>query len=548
MNPMETKRKKNIAFLVVLTGLFISCKSQSEKVVLFDFVPDSLSKEQQQYEAYLDTAHLSIWYMHKMGQNVGDTFFHISLDKKQQMVYVYNFLSAQVRFVSLKQLSKIPIYSIYYHNHDSVFIFYDRPTVYKHKIDTDFVLIDSHGDIMDAYSLNNVPYIYNGTYYNSLYYSDDKMKCRIINGKIIIPFAMFRPQVFHPEKDFKLLPLLALYDLENHTCRMLDITYPKKDEGKCYERRLMPTNVHTDWYGMKKEKLLVSFPYTPNLYLYDITTDSLYSAGGGECVFQNTDSASMKKGMDYDAYYFYMPVWCESSRCYARSIRKYHNGKPEKTLFVQLLDSNLRSLGYLCENDHFYTPYYSNGSWRAKSKDDNLIYEVSLSGKTVICPVDEFMKKYKPAATVLPDGKIPVNVFFANIGIPIKKDNIILIINMNYPCGHCLEYLLGEMRQHQKEYEEHGVYFVLLERAGENYADILLRQYGLESAANVMVDRRHYPSVLLNGKGIDDEYYRFFRITDRGAAVRLSTATKMPSDFKELIKNEVFNSKTNNND
>ena len=329
---------------------------------------------------------------------------------------------------------------------------------------------------------------------------------------------------------------------------MLDITYPKKDEGKCYERQLMPTNVHTDWYGMKKEKLLVSFPYTPNLYLYDITTDSLYSAGGGECVFQNTDSASMKKGMDYDAYYFYMPVWCESSRCYARSIRKYHNGKPEKTLFVQLLDSNLRSLGYLCENDHFYTPYYSNGSWRAKSKDDNLIYEVSLSGKTVICPVDEFMKRYKPAATVMPDGKIPVNVFFANIGIPIKKDNIILIINMNYPCGHCLEYLLGEMRQHQKEYEEHGVYFVLLERAGENYADILLRKYGLENAANVMVDRRHYPSVVLNGKGIDDESYRFFLITDKGAIVRTSSAAKMPTDFKELIKNEVFNSKTNNNE
>ena len=33
-----------------------------------------------------------------------------------------------------------------------------------------------------------------------------------------------------------------------------------------------------------------------------------------------------------------------------------------------------------------------------------------------------------------------------------------------------------------------------------------------------------------------------------GAAVRVSTATKMPTDFKELIKNEVFNSKNNNNE
>ncbi|MBQ2489920.1 MAG: hypothetical protein II525_08950, partial [Bacteroidales bacterium] len=182
------------------------------------------------------------------------------------------------------------------------------------------------------------------------------------------------------------------------------------------------------------------------------------------------------------------------------------------------------------------------------SKDDNLIYEVSLSEKTVICPVDEFMKKYKPAATVLPDGKTPVNVFFKNLGIPIKNNNIILIININYPCGHCLEYLLDEMRQHQNEYEAHGVYFVLLERAGENYADILLRKYGLENAANVIVDRRHYPSVILNGKGIDDENYRFFLITDKGVIARTSSSARMPTDFKELIKNEVFNSKTNNNE
>ena len=98
------------------------------------------------------------------------------------------------------------------------------------------------------------------------------------------------------------------------------------------------------------------------------------------------------------------------------------------------------------------------------------------------------------------------------------------------------------------KYEAHGVYFVLLERAGETFADNLLKQYGLENAANVKVDRRHYPSVVLNGKGIDDESYRFFLITDKGAIARTSSAAKMPTDFKKLIKNEVFNSKTNNNE
>ena len=529
---------------LLLLYIGISCTPTHKSVGVYSFSPGLPCQEENDFSSYMDTAHLSNWSMENMNRTINDTFFHVSLDMKRKNICVYNYASHRVRQIPLDQIPKLPIYSIYYHNHDSVFLFFERQSIYAYPTNPDFVMINKDGGIVDTYSLNDIPYIYRGSYHNSIFYSNDKMQDRIVDGKLLIPFAISDLEVFRPASDFINLPLIGLYDLQHHTCRMLNIRYPQEEIGKCYGKNLATTAVHATWRGNEKRRLIVNFTNSPNIYCYDFEKDSLFSTGDCGCIFHNTDSASMKPDSIYSTFKFWTPEWHSVLNIYTRTIQSYSNGR---TRIVQLLDSNLNPLGYLCENEHFYTPFYKNGSWRAQSKDDNLYYEVSLTG-TTFCPVDEFIKKCKPAATVLPDGKISVSVFFKNLGIPIKKDNIIMIINMNYPCGHCLEYLLDEMRQHQNEYEAHGVYFVLLERAGENYADILLRQYGLENAANVIVDRRHYPSVSLNGKGIDDESYRFFLITDKGAVVRTSSATKMPTDFKELIKNEVFNSKTKNND
>ncbi len=539
----------NFLHIIPLFLLFIgiSCTPTHKSVGVYLFSPGSPCQEENDFSSYMDTAHLSNWSMENMNRLINDTLFHISLDMKRKNICVYNHTSHHVSRIPLDRIPKLPIYSIYYHNHDSVFLFFDL-RAYVDTTNPDFVMINKDGGIVDTYSLNDIPYIYRGSYHNSIFYSNDKMQDRIVDGKLLIPFAFADLNVLQPVSDFINLPLMGLYDLQHHTCRMLNIRYPQEKIGKRYVRDLVTTAVHATWQRNEMRQLIVSFTNSPNIYCYDFEKDSLFLTDDCDCIFHNTDSASMKPDSNYSTFKFWNPEWHSESNIYTRTIQLYANGMFGRTRIVQLLDSNLRSLGYLCENKHFYTPYYSNGSWRAQSKDDNLIYEVSLSEKTVICPVDEFMKKYKPAATVLPDGKTPVNVFFKNLGIPIKNNNIILIININYPCGHCLEYLLDEMRQHQNEYEAHGVYFVLLERAGENYADILLRKYGLENAANVIVDRRHYPSVILNGKGIDDENYRFFLITDKGVIARTSSSAKMPTDFKELIKNEVFNSKTNNNE
>ena len=533
-------------FSLLLLFIGISCTTTHKSVGIYPFSTGLPCKDEINFNTYMDTSHLSHWWMMNMNRTINDTLFHIGLDMKQKNICIYNHTSNRVRQIPLDRIPKLPIYSIYYHNHDSVFLFFDRLSVYVDTTNPDFVMINKDGGIVDTYSLNDIPYIYRGSYHNSIFYSNDKMQDRIVDGKLLIPFAFADLNVLRPVNDFINLPLMGLYDLRNHTCRMLNIRYPQEEIGKRYVKSLFPTAVHPTWRGNEKRMLIVSFTNSPNIYCYDFDKDSLFLTGDCSCIFHNTDSASMKPDSIYSTFKFLAPEWNYKSNIYTRTIQLYANRIFGRTRIVQLLDSNLNSLGYLCEDEHFYTPYYSNGSWRAQSKDDNRCYEVSLTDKTTPCPVDEFMKKYKPAATVLPDGKIPVNVFFNNLGIPIKKDNIILIINMNYPCGHCLEYLLDEMRQHQNEYEAHGVYFVLLERAGENYADILLRKYGLENAANVIVDRRHYPSVILNGKGIDDEYYRFINIIDRGASVRVSTATKMPSDFKELVKDKVFDSNNNN--
>ena len=486
--------------------------------------------------------------MQRAEQVVNDTPYYVGLDRKQKNICVYNRISRELRQIPLNHIPFIPVYSIYFHNHDSIFLFFDRQIVCQNPENPDFVMIDKNGGLVDTYSLNDVSFIFKGSFHNSVFYSNDKMKNRIMKGQLLIPLAISDLEVFHPSEDFKNLPVMGLYDLQNHTCRMLNIRFPKEDIGKCYERNLAVTAVHSTWMGNGIKRLLVNYTHSPNIYSYDFEKDTMLLIGDSDCIFRNTDSASMKSDSSYNTYKFWTPEWQSELKVYTRTIQMHTNGRFGRTRVLQLLDTDFRSLGYLCENEHFYTPFYSNGHWVAQSKDDNHYYKVSISGKTTACSTEEFMKKTKPAAQALPEGKIAINMFFKNLGIPLKKDNIILLINVNYPCGHCLEYLLTEMQQHQKEYEAHGVYYVLLEQKGNDFTDHLLKQYGLDHAPNVIVDHRYYPTVVLNGKGIDDESYRFFLLTEKGAVLKISSAVNMPSDFRSLIKNEVLNKNSNSNE
>ncbi|MBR5665947.1 MAG: hypothetical protein IKX13_09390, partial [Bacteroidales bacterium] len=78
----------------------------------------------------MDTSHLSHWWMMNMNRTINDTLFHIGLDMKQKNICIYNHTSNRVRQIPLDRIPKLPIYSIYYHNHDSVFLIFDRLSVY----------------------------------------------------------------------------------------------------------------------------------------------------------------------------------------------------------------------------------------------------------------------------------------------------------------------------------------------------------------------------------------------------------------------------------
>ena len=52
--------------------------------------------------------------------------------------------------------------------------------------------------------------------------------------------------------------------------------------------------------------------------------------------------------------------------------------------------------------------------------------------------------------------------------LQIPDNSLVVIINLNYPCGHCLERLFTKMKENRADYEKANVYYVIY----DNYQQI----------------------------------------------------------------------------
>lgn len=112
---------------------------------------------EEYFECFMNNHALSMWFMHNCHQTVDDTLYFVALSSKEDTLYVYNYRSYQTKNILLNTTPNYPINFIYYHNHDSVFIFYNRRYTYN-KTDRafDFILINGSGNVINKYSLNDI--------------------------------------------------------------------------------------------------------------------------------------------------------------------------------------------------------------------------------------------------------------------------------------------------------------------------------------------------------------------------------------------------------
>ena len=248
--------------------------------------------------------------------------------------------------------------------------------------------------------------------------------------------------------------------------------------------------------------------------------------------FLNLDSSSMEKKHDYMSFDFEMPRWAPAYSCYFRNIIIMHCEKYRPyTQILEMLDTNFNHIAYLVGNKEYETPYLcSRGKLVTHNKTSHRPHYVHMTQKK------QQISRKKWAETSLE--KLPVSKSKGNVmnlmdylqKMHLQEGSLVLIINLKYPCGHCLEYLFSTMEQHKDEYATHNIYYITYDPDYSTLTDELLKRHGLKDAKNILQDNRLLGKVSLSDKFMDEGQY--FLIDYR--SIDPEHIRVMPMDFSDL--------------
>ena len=232
--------KKYLISVLLVLGSALAIGQQPASFKVWDYTVDSLPDERTMMFEYFSEVQHDMPYMFFIddgpkARQIDDTLFYIIQDL--DTIYVYNTLSYQIREIPIK-LNILPnggIESIYYHNHDSIFLFYKQSYVQNppqwikdRNIELfDIVLINGQGDIIGTYMVNQPFKQYSkGVENNVLVLTNYGNLCTILkNDELLINFYPW-PNCFSEDYASFNPPIAALYNLKTGNCRMLNIHYP----------------------------------------------------------------------------------------------------------------------------------------------------------------------------------------------------------------------------------------------------------------------------------------------------------------------------------
>jgi len=523
-------KKSHFLFLLLLIINLSKCQNIEKSFSFLEF-NDEKEIEEVEYSMCFENNHnLSLWANHKCYNKVNDSLFFVALNTGSDTLFVYNHETYQVRVIELKETPCYPINHIYYHNHDSIFIFYRRDFIYKHTDNQfDFVLINSKGEVLNTYSLNQLPYIYKGNINYMIEYAlQDIKENRIIDENLLVPLGIYSPTIY--DSNFvKFNPrLLCLYNLANKTLKMLNVKFPTQDIGKKF---------HPDTYYSfiklcydKNQNLIVFFSHSNYLYQYDFDLDTMLMI---QCVYDNTfhniDMASRKSNENYMDIRFEKPEWYNNEKCYIRrlSIWNYKDYMP--TLILDVMDSNFNHIAYMFDNKNYKTPFLLNDKLIAINKNNNLPYLVLPKNIPKKISWQEYEENHLTKVLVNTKNKILINEYLKKLHI--SKNSLVVIINLNYPCGNCLKFLMSEMKNNLKDYKKNHIYYILYDNnPTSKFAESLIKNHGL-SKDNIIIDKE-----LLQRVYEKSELDHHYRLIEYGDTISVEKCT-----FEQLVP--LFNKK-----
>mgnify|MGYP001172845429 CR=1 FL=1 len=547
---MESKTGiiKCLFFCIVCMWLVMcNTNGQSNTKKPFSYLEFNVEKESEDYmyfQSFLNSYNLSMWYMHSCYQKINDTLFFVVLSTNNDTLYIYNYRSYETKKLVLDSIPPFPIHSIYYDNHDSIFVFYNRRYIYD-KTDNkfDFILVNGKGDVINTYSIDKIPNIHQGLYYNTIEPAgaDQINENRIINGNLILVFDVFSPSVEDPEFVNFNPKLMCLYNLTNKTYKMLNVRFPINEVGKRYNKSCLTSAV---FFAFDKDQnIIINFPFSTRLYRYDFSLDSLFLI---DCkydyTFENIDSTAWVKGRNYMSTQFREPVWDARNHCYLRSIVILPSKIYEYNSILQVMDSNFNHIAYVLNTKDYNTISYKDNKFIAINKFNKLPYNIQLDDKVQRIKWKEFETNHLTKKQTGVGKPITLAEYLMKLQIP--DNSLVVIINLNYPCGHCLERLFTKMKENRADYEKANVYYVIYDNNTNNFSETLKKRYELSDSKFIKIDKELLGSVRFFNESISDQLYRIIDYQ-----IEKKKITVIPCTFEELFPyfNKMVDERIKNN-
>ena len=546
-NNMESNKKNLLIVGMCLYSCLFCCCQNTLKVRLCDYKVEEAVNVEQERAASLWYGHEeSMWANHLYYRNAGDSVIRAVLSYKQDTLFALIYPSLKFQCITLDKMPRQSISSVYYHNNDSIFIFYDRVAVLRSKkmrTDdwVDFALMDNKGNLIQTYRMDSVPDIYNGSHWSRVLKPvNADMPERIFKNGILLNFEACYPWVTQKEYDSFNPPLVALYDLENGSVRMLNIRPPGVIIGKQY-------GMWSGRFWVRKShngKTLIGFHCLPNVYEYDWKTDSMFILGNSGCsFFRNTDSASMEKGKDYPLFCFNEPEWLPACSCYIRCITvTYYPGYKPYGVISELIDSNFNHVAYLSGNKGYSTPNATICGLNTFDKMTHRPHVVQLKKRIRKINMDKFLSFVleKKEESLPSEENMTVEDYLQ--ALHLSEGSLILLINLKYPCGHCMDYLFSQMDSNRSKYAENNIYYVVYNPETNGLLESYLKRHHLEKSKNIISDNVLLKNVHWMDNNMADEQFVLidYRSTDK-KYIRMIPLNfdKLPSTFEEWVSRQV---------
>jgi hypothetical protein len=405
----------------------------------------------------------------------------------------------------------------------------------KKKKMPDFAIIDTLGHLKGTFSLDSVPYIYNGINNPCIRLYGSNLKGNlIVNDILYLPFRIYLPEITSPEYENITMKLLCAYNLKEKKMKMLDIQIPKNFIGTHFTEHVIKNGF--DFNFLNDSTIIYSFDYSSDIFIYHINTDSSELVGSYTDFYFNN-----MVNPDSNMYrtWFYAPEYKPEKRVYSRKIYVSEFNDMD-LVFFQFLNENFKVIGYSF-GDSIWSPVYCNaeGQFISINRKENYIGEVVELGPVITQSLTEIINslgnkskhiKYEQNISLPEDLTLKerMELYLAMLNVP--ENSRIIALSGKVICGNVLNFLLEQYKTHKNEFDEKKIVF-LFYNCNQSTLEGFLSPYSLKAEDFILDDQGLYNQIFGESKDGD---ILMIQNKKRGLKIKRSGLEMLVKDYKHF--------------